>query len=178
MAFVALVGGSVAAWLSYANSDRTVSLVSQTTPVLAVRSRSAGQSYELSQTGTTHTLTVTLGKESYSPQIFPRLEWTFRLSDETGHDWICKGLVLRCVKTSPDDVFLMVDEDFEGNTPYEVVHGKSYRIVKHWWVSNVSQKSVTQQLHLYLIANDSKKILAEHRMTIVVNVVVPERKPN
>ncbi|MDA1054585.1 MAG: hypothetical protein O3C40_29490 [Planctomycetota bacterium] len=168
------VGAALAAWVSYTNVEHSVTLVSQSEPVLTVKTRSERQSYEFSKAGTTHSLTVTFA-EPYPSDIWPVIKWTFKVSDGAGHNWLCKGIAVRWEMLSLDDGFLKINDVFQGNTPYEVIPGSSYRIVKYWWVSNSSRTSITQNLHFYLIANHSNRILAEHRLTVIVNVVVPSR---
>lgn len=176
LALIAVIAVATAVWVSFGSIDRSVKLVDQTPPVLGLGGRSETQSYEFAHSGTTHTLTVTFTEGSFPSQIYPQIEWAFEVSDGTEHRWLCNGLVVRWEMNSADDGFLTVDDVFEGNTPYEVIPGPSYRIVKYWWVSNSSKTSIEQNLHFYLIANDSNNILAEHRLTIVVNVVVPNEE--
>ncbi|MBC8352327.1 MAG: hypothetical protein H8E66_10080 [Planctomycetes bacterium] len=143
-------------------------------PVLVLRSRAERQSYEISQSGSTHILRVTFDEESYPSKIYPKIDWAFQLSDGTEENWRCHGLVVKWEFDSEANEFLKVCDGIQGTGPYELIPGASYRIVKHWWVEKHSQNSVTQKLHLYLISNDANRVLAEHQLTIVVNVVVPE----
>jgi len=175
----AVIAAFVGMWHSYAQVDRSVKLIRQSEPELTTHRRAARQSYDLSQSGSTYTFTVSFADKSYPSQICPQIEWTFQLSDGSSRSWLCNGLVVQWEIDSDGNEFLEISDVFQGNTPYEVVSGASYRIVKHWWVEpQKSPNSLTQKLHLYLIANGSERILAEHQLTIVVNVVVPNNDGN
>ncbi len=175
-ALIAAIGACIAVWNGWPQTE-PLSLVRQSKPVLSLSSRSERTTYEIEVSGSTHVLTATL-PYSYPSFISPQVEWSFEVSDGMRHRWLCKGLILKWEMLSHEDTLLKVHEEFAQTTPYEVIPGSSYRIVKHWWVEKQQSKdSMTQKLHLYLISNDANRVLAEHQLTIVVNVVVLDGEP-
>lgn len=101
-ALIAVLASAIAAWVSYDRIDRSITLVHQSKPILSVGGKSDRQTYENANTGSIHSLTVTFTEQDYPSQLFPQIEWTFRVSNGTEQHWICKGLVLRWEMNSDD----------------------------------------------------------------------------
>ncbi len=167
-ATIATVAALLTMWITYSRQDSSIKLVSQSGPVLTYSARSDRQAYRFSQLGETHTLHSTFS-ENYPSQIWPRIKWSFKLSNGHGFEpWQCDDLVLYW-----DRAKLLLDDGIQSGKPFVVKDYGDFRIVKYWWPSRQATTSISQEVHLYLIENGTDRILSEHRMTVVVDVSVP-----
>ena len=168
----AAVCAILAVWIAYNSRDRSLKLESQSLPRLSLSARSERQEYELEQNENTLTVRSTF-ESNYPSQVWPRVEWSFRLSNGVAIDrWKCDDLVLDWDMQS-----LTATQGLSRGIPHETEVYEGFTIEKYWWISESDPQHVVQNLHIFLIENERRRILAEHKLKIVVDVVVPPGAP-
>lgn len=168
IAIVTAIAAALTIWITLSNQHRSIELTSQSSPILTHSARSERQTYAISKSGNSYTLRST-SLENYPSQIWPRIEWSFALSDGSTFDsWRCDDLAVRW-----DTTQLLLDNGIACGKPYDEENHGAFRIVKYWWPSDQTTNSITQELHIYLIENEFERILAEHKLSLVVVVDVP-----